>query len=48
MKIHPVRAKLFYADGKMEGGTKRQADMTKFRETFCNFANMLKTVIIKG
>jgi len=42
MKIHPVRAKLFYAGGKMEGGTKRQTDTMKFRETFCNFVNMPK------
>ena len=34
MKIHPVGAAFYHADG--------QTDMTKLIATNCNFANMLK------
>ena len=34
MKIHPVGAELFHADG--------QTDMMKLTVAFCNFAYMLK------
>jgi hypothetical protein len=43
-----VTAKLFYAGGKIEGRMKRQTDVTKFRETFCNFANTSKNSFIIG
>jgi hypothetical protein len=36
MKIHPVGAEFFHADGQMEGWT----DMTEIIIAFCNFANM--------
>jgi len=36
MKIHPLEAYLFHGDG--------QIDMTKLIVTFCNFANVPKSV----
>ena len=39
MKIRPVGAELFYADGR----TDRQADMMKLRVAFHNFAKASKT-----
>jgi len=36
MKICPVGAELFHADGRMD----RQTDMTKLTVAFHNFANM--------
>jgi len=38
MKICPVGAELFYADGWIDG----QTDMTKLIVAFCNFANTPK------
>jgi hypothetical protein len=38
MKIHPVGAKLFFADGWMEGHT----DTMKLTVAFCKSANMPK------
>jgi hypothetical protein len=38
MKIRPVGAELFHADGRMD----KQTDMTKLIVTFRNFANTLK------
>ena len=35
MKIHPVGAKLFHADGQMD----EQTDMLKLTVTLCNFLN---------
>ena len=40
MKIHPVRAGLFHADGRMDGRT----DMTKVIVAFRNIANAPKDV----
>jgi len=34
MKIRPVGAELFHVDGRMEGRTDKQTDMTKLSE-FC-------------
>jgi len=41
MKIIPVEAELFYADGR----TDVQAGMTKVIVIFCNFTNAPKNVI---
>ena len=38
MKIRPVGAELFHADGRMDGRT----DMTKLTVAFRNFANVPK------
>jgi len=38
MKIRPVRAEMFHADGK----TDRQTDMTKLKVAFRNFATASK------
>ena len=38
MKIHPMGAKLFHADGRMD----RRANMTKLMVAFCNFVNASK------
>jgi len=38
MKIHPVGAELFHAEGQMDGRT----DMMKLTVAFHNFANMPK------
>jgi hypothetical protein len=35
MKIHPVGAELFHADGQMD----KQTDMTKLKVAFRNFEN---------
>ena len=42
MKIRPARAEVFHVDGRMEGRTDRQADMTKLTVAFHNFANAPK------
>jgi len=43
MKILPVGAELFHADGQTEGRqTKRQTDITKLIVTFKNFAKAPK------
>jgi hypothetical protein len=41
IKIRPVGAELFNADGQTDGKT----DMTKLRVAFCNFAKALKKPI---
>jgi hypothetical protein len=38
MKIYPVRAALFHAEGQT-------ADMTKLRVAFCNFVSALKRAV---
>jgi len=38
MKIHPVGAGLFHADGRTDRETER-TNMTKLIVAFCNFAN---------
>jgi hypothetical protein len=38
IKISPVRARLFHADGL----TNRKTDTMKLRNTFCNFVKMPK------
>jgi len=42
MKIRPVGAELFYADGRTDGTTDRWTNMTKLIVAFRNFANALK------
>jgi hypothetical protein len=44
MKIHPVEAELFHADGRTDGRTDGQTetDTTKLIVTFRNFANAPK------
>jgi hypothetical protein len=56
LKIRPVGAELFHADGRIDGqtdrGTDRQTDITKLIVAFRNFANAPKTtytcVKVKG
>jgi Fe-S-cluster formation regulator IscX/YfhJ len=38
MKIRPVGAELFQADGRTDGRTDRQTDMTKLIAAFRNFS----------
>jgi hypothetical protein len=45
MKIHPVGAELFHADGQTEGQTDRQTDMIKLIVAFHNFANTPKNTL---
>jgi hypothetical protein len=45
IEIHPMTAKLFHADGRTDGETNRQADMTKLIVAFRNFANEQKKKI---
>jgi hypothetical protein len=43
MKIRPVGAELFHAEGQMDRRTDgRTADMMKLRVVFCNFENAPK------
>jgi hypothetical protein len=44
MKIRPVGAKFFHADGRMDGRTERQTDMTKLMVGFRNFAMARKNL----
>jgi hypothetical protein len=50
MKICPVGAELFYADGRTDGQkdeqTDRLTDMTKLIIAFRNFANATKNILI--
>ena len=43
MKIRPLRAKLFHADGRMDGRIDRQTDLTKLVVFFRNFENEIKS-----
>jgi len=48
MKIRPVRAELFHADGRIDRRTNgrmmdKHTDTTKLIVAFCNFANASKT-----
>jgi hypothetical protein len=45
MKIHLVEAELCHADGRTDGRTDRQADVTKLMVAFRNFANAPKKKI---
>jgi len=42
MKIRPVGGELFHADGRTDGQTGRQTDMTKLILAFRNFVNAPK------
>jgi hypothetical protein len=42
MKIRPVGADLFYAEGRKDGRTEGRTDMTKLTVILCNFANAPK------
>jgi len=42
MKIRPLRADLFLADGWTDGETDRQTDITKLNVAFRNFLNPSK------
>jgi hypothetical protein len=46
MKIRPLEAELFHADGRTVGWTDRQTDMTKLIVAFHNFANAPKDIQI--
>jgi hypothetical protein len=43
MKIHPVEAELFHAEGRTDGQTDRQTDMGKLIVAFQYFASAPKT-----
>ena len=45
MKIRPVAAKSFYADGWRDGQTDRRTNMTKVIVAFRKFANSPKTAV---
>jgi hypothetical protein len=45
MKISPVGAELFHADGRMDERAGRQTDMTKLIVAFRNFAKAPKTAV---
>jgi hypothetical protein len=45
IEIYPMTAELFHADGRTDGETNRQADMTKLIVAFRNFANEHKNKI---
>ena len=45
MKIRPVGAALFHAEGWTDGRTDRRTYMTKLIVAFCNFANAPKNCI---
>jgi hypothetical protein len=47
MKIRPVRAELFNADGRTDRRTDRQTDMTKLMVAFGNFVNAPKIGFLK-
>ena len=42
MKIRPVGAELYHADGRIDIGTDRQTDVTKLLVAFRNSANASK------
>jgi len=42
IKVHPVGAELFHADGQ----TDRETEMTKLIVATCNFARVLKNVTL--
>jgi hypothetical protein len=44
MKIRPVGAELFRADGRTDGRTDRQTDMTELTAAFDNYTNAPKNV----
>jgi len=46
MKILPVVAELFHADGGTVGRTERQTDMTKIIVAFCNSENAPETFVL--
>ena len=44
IKVRPVEAELFHADGQANGETDRREDITKLIDVFRNFANAPKNV----
>jgi len=48
MKLHPVRAKLFYAGGKTEGGPTDKQTWRSSEKLFAILRTRLKTAVIKG
>jgi hypothetical protein len=47
MKIHPMGAELFHADGQTDGRTDERTDMTKPIVAFRNFANAPKDGVLR-